>query len=109
MIDQSRRVAVVTGASRGIGAGVAAEYRRRGWAVVASSRSIGPAADPSVLAVDGDISDPESKVSRIKSQARNYSLLGELNTKPRTSYLARLRNPNPRMLAGRTSPGGEHA
>ena len=45
----------------------------------------------------GDIKDPESKVSKLKAADRNYRLLEYLNVKTRTSYLARLRNPNPKM------------
>ena len=45
----------------------------------------------------GDISDPKSEVYRLKRQNRNYSLLGFLDTRPRTTYLAKLRNPNASM------------
>ncbi len=48
----------------------------------------------------GDINDPKSKVAQLKVQMRNYSLLEELNTRPRTTYLGRLRNPNPEIEKG---------
>ncbi|MGI8743158.1 MAG: TAT-variant-translocated molybdopterin oxidoreductase [Bryobacteraceae bacterium] len=48
----------------------------------------------------GDINDPKSKVAQLKVQMRNYSLLEDLNTRPRTTYLARLRNPNPEIERG---------
>ncbi|MCX7799111.1 MAG: TAT-variant-translocated molybdopterin oxidoreductase [Fimbriimonadales bacterium] len=54
---------------------------------------------PSQAIVFGDISDPNSRVSQIKRNQRNYSLLGELNVRPRTTYLARVTNPNPEIEA----------
>ncbi|HEY4282722.1 MAG TPA: TAT-variant-translocated molybdopterin oxidoreductase [Chthoniobacterales bacterium] len=52
---------------------------------------------PNDAIVFGDIADPESRVSKIKHQDRNYRLLVYLNVNTRTSYLARIRNPNPKM------------
>ena len=52
---------------------------------------------PTEAIVFGDIADPETRVSKIKAENRNYRLLEYLNVKTRTSYLARIRNPNPKM------------
>ena len=47
----------------------------------------------------GDLADPKSQVARAAAGDRSYAMLGELNVKPRTVYLARIRNPNPRLEA----------
>jgi molybdopterin-containing oxidoreductase family iron-sulfur binding subunit len=52
---------------------------------------------PTEAIVFGNVNDPNSKVSRLKALERDYSLLGELNTRPRTTYLQALRNPNPEI------------
>jgi len=52
---------------------------------------------PTEAIVFGDVNDPNSRVSKIKASERDYSLLGELNTKPRTTYLTNLKNPNPEL------------
>jgi len=89
------KVAVITGAADGIGAGLVAGYRERGWAVVASARTIKPSPDPDVLTVADDIADPAT-ADRIISGALDR--FGRIDTlvnsasvligKPFTDYTA---------------------
>jgi MoCo/4Fe-4S cofactor protein with predicted Tat translocation signal len=56
----------------------------------------------------GNVNDPASMVSRLKAGSRNYALLEHLNTRPRTTYLAEVRNPNPEIPARDVQGDDEH-
>ncbi|HUN34310.1 MAG TPA: SDR family oxidoreductase [Trebonia sp.] len=60
MSEDPQKVVIVTGGSQGIGAGIVAGYRERGWSAVSNALKVKPSDDPSVLTVEGDVSKPET-------------------------------------------------
>ncbi|WP_062351709.1 SDR family NAD(P)-dependent oxidoreductase [Herbidospora yilanensis] len=91
MSDQ--RVAVITGASQGIGEALVAAYREIGYAVVATSRSIQAVDDPDVVAVPGDIAEPATAETVVKTALHRFGRVdtlinnaGVFVAKPFTDY-----------------------
>jgi molybdopterin-containing oxidoreductase family iron-sulfur binding subunit len=64
---------------------------------------------PTEAIVFGDLNDPESRVAKLHAQKRRYDLLADLNTRPRTVYLASVRNPNEAVGGGSERRGGSGA
>jgi NAD(P)-dependent dehydrogenase (short-subunit alcohol dehydrogenase family) len=90
-----QKVAIVTGGSQGIGAGLVAGYRKLGWAVVASARRMKPTDDPDVLIVEGDIADPSTAGQIIEAALDRFGRVdtlvnnaGIFLSKPFTEYTA---------------------
>ena len=48
----------------------------------------------------GNMNDPDSKIAKARKSGLNYGMLAELNTRPRTTYHAKVRNPNPALNGG---------
>ncbi|MGI5143530.1 MULTISPECIES: SDR family NAD(P)-dependent oxidoreductase [unclassified Streptomyces] len=78
MSSQNQKVAVITGASRGIGAALVEAYRKIGYAVVATSRGIDPSHDAGVLTVRGDIADPATAERVIASGLERFGRIDTL-------------------------------
>jgi NAD(P)-dependent dehydrogenase (short-subunit alcohol dehydrogenase family) len=74
----TQKVAVITGASQGIGAGLVTAYRKLGYAVVATSRTIAAAQDPYVLVVQGDIADPATGERVINAGVQRFGRIDTL-------------------------------
>jgi molybdopterin-containing oxidoreductase family iron-sulfur binding subunit len=62
---------------------------------------------PTEAIVFGDLNDPNSRVSQLRAEPTNYGLLTDLNTRPRTTYLASIKNPNPSLGPERLHVEGE--
>jgi NAD(P)-dependent dehydrogenase (short-subunit alcohol dehydrogenase family) len=91
----AHKVAIITGGSQGIGAGLVAAYRRQGWGVVANARRMKPAEDPEILTVEGDIAEPETAERIIGGALARFGRIdtlinnaGVFISKPFTNYTA---------------------
>jgi NAD(P)-dependent dehydrogenase (short-subunit alcohol dehydrogenase family) len=72
IMSSSQKVAVITGASQGIGAGLVQEFAERGYRVVACSRNIKPNGSPNVFEVAGDVSQPEIATAIVREAVKRF-------------------------------------
>ena len=93
MNTSEKKVAVITGASQGIGAGLVEAYRKLGYAIVATSRTIAPSTDPDVVTVQGDIAERATAERVIAAGLENFGRIdtlvnnaGVFIAKPFTEY-----------------------
>lgn len=94
-MSNDRKVAIITGGSQGIGAGLVKGFRDRDYRVVATSRSIKPSADPDILAVPGDVADPKTADAVVREAIARFGRVdtlvnnaGIFIAKPFTEYTA---------------------
>lgn len=73
-----QKVAIITGASQGIGEGLVKAYRDRNYRVIANSRSIKPSTDPDVVTVAGDIADPSTAERIVKAAVERFGRVDTL-------------------------------
>ena len=83
------KVAIITEGSQGLGAGLAAAYRRQGWAVVATARTIQPSADPDLLAIEGDIAEPTTAGKIIGAAVNRFGRIDTLVNNNAGVYLSK--------------------
>jgi len=77
-MSNEQKVAVITGGSQGIGAGLVKAFRDRNYRVVATSRSIKPNGDPGIVAVSGDIGDPATAERIVKEASSRFGRIDTL-------------------------------
>ncbi len=72
------KVAIITGASQGIGAGLVSAYRKLGYAVIASALAIGPSDDPSIVTIAGDIAEPDTAQRIVEVAVEHFGRIDTL-------------------------------
>jgi NAD(P)-dependent dehydrogenase (short-subunit alcohol dehydrogenase family) len=78
VVSNEKKVAIITGASQGIGAGLTKAYRERGYAVIVTARSIVQSEDAGIVAVEGDIADPDTAQRIVDTAVERFGRIDTL-------------------------------